>query len=61
MAKQCPNCRTVVPLTAETCGHCGLRFFAKAKESRDLVSICLQIGAGVFLLAALAATVLRYF
>jgi len=57
--RQCPSCRTLSSFSAPTCEHCGLQFF-KASRWPSLTAICLRIGGGAILLAAVAAFVLRF-
>jgi hypothetical protein len=57
--RQCPSCRTVSSFSAPACAHCGLQFF-KASRWTNLTAICLRIGGGAILLAAVAAFILRF-
>jgi len=56
--RQCPSCRTVSSFSTPTCEHCGLQFFKGSRWS-NLTAICLRIGGGAILLAAVAAIMLR--
>jgi hypothetical protein len=56
--RQCPSCRNVSSFSAPTCEHCGLRFY-KGYRWPSLTAICLRIGGGAILLAAVAAIVLK--
>jgi len=60
MAKQCPNCRSIVSTSTANC-PCGFRFLKASKGSEDSFSkYCMRIGGGVFLIACLAVVALRF-
>ena len=56
--RQCPSCRTLSSFSAPICEHCGLRFY-KGSRWPTMTAICLRIGGGAILLAAVAAIVLK--
>jgi len=57
--RQCPSCRSICSFSAPTCEHCGLRFF-KGSRWPSMTTLCLRIGGGAILLAAVAAIMFRF-
>ena len=55
MAKQCPNCRTIVhDVAAPSCDSCGFQFFGGARSRMSFPAMCMRIAGSVFLLAVFA-------
>lgn len=60
MAKQCPNCRSIVEsLAAPACDSCGFNFFASVGGKTSFPALCMRIGASVFFLAVAAVVIDR--
>jgi len=59
MAKQCPNCRTIIhDVTAPSCGFCKFQFFTP-NARMSFAGMCMRIGGSVFLLAFAALLIGR--